>query len=88
MVLKCLIILYAQILSGFENLDIQDLFLNIFILFSAAELSSIEREDDIFTQEFSDEESDYGDGVLKIISNCITGRLNSYFLLNESSSLY
>ena len=62
MVLKCLIILYAQILSGFENLDIQDLFLNIFILFSAAELSSIEREDDIFTQEFSDEESDYGDG--------------------------
>ena len=62
LVLKCLIILYAQILSGFENLDIQDLFLNIFILFSAAELSSIEREDDILAQEFSDEESDYGDG--------------------------
>ena len=61
LVLNCLIILYAQILSGFENLDIQDLFLNIFILFSAAELSSIEREDDIFAQEFSDEESDYGD---------------------------
>ena len=33
MVLMCLIILYAQILSGFENMDIQDLFLSIFILF-------------------------------------------------------
>ena len=32
--------------------------LKYFYSFSAAELNSIESEDDIFTQEFSDEESD------------------------------
>ena len=33
MVLKCFIILYAQIFSCFENCDIQDLTVSIFIVF-------------------------------------------------------
>ena len=36
--------------------------LKYFYSFSAAELKSIESEDDVFAQEFSDKESDYGNG--------------------------
>ena len=35
--------------------------LKYFYSFSAAELNNIESEDEVFTQEFSYEESDYGD---------------------------
>ena len=35
--------------------------LKLFYSFSAAELNSIDSEDDIFAQEFLDEEYDYGD---------------------------
>ena len=35
--------------------------LKYFYFFSAAELNNIESEDKVFTQEFSYEESDYGD---------------------------
>ena len=60
MVLKCLIIFYAQILPGSENQDIQDLILNIFILFSAQEFKRIESEEELFVKEFLDE-GFYGD---------------------------
>ena len=60
MVLKCLIIFYAQILPASENQDIQDLILNIFILFSAQEFKRIESEEELFVKEFSDE-GFYGD---------------------------
>ena len=36
--------------------------LSIFFFFSPAELNNIENEDEVFAQEFSCEESDYGDG--------------------------
>ena len=35
--------------------------LKYFYYFSAAELNNIESENEFFTQEFSDEDSDYGD---------------------------
>ena len=35
--------------------------LKYFYYFSTAELNNIEREDEVFAQEFSYEESDYGD---------------------------
>ena len=62
--------------------------LKYFYSFSAAELNNIESEDEVFVQEFSCEESDYGDSDVKMLNNCISGRLNNnYFLLNESSIL-
>ena len=87
MVLMCLIILYAQILSGFENMDIQDLFLNIFILF---QLQSwiVFRARTTFSLKSFQTKKVVMIAMMKIISNCVAGMLNNYFLLNESSSLY
>ena len=39
--------------------------LKYFYSFSAAELNSIESEEKVFAQEFSDEESDYGDNDIE-----------------------
>ena len=59
MVLKCFIILYAQVLSCFENRDIQDLTWSNF--FSTVALNNVESEEEVFALEFSGKESHYGD---------------------------
>ena len=63
--------------------------LKYFVSFSATELNNIESEDEVSAQEFSYEESNYGDSNDSNDSNCIASRLNNnYFPLSESSSLY
>ena len=63
------------------------LYLIKYFSFSAAVLNNIESVDEVFAQEYSYEESDYGDSDDD--NNCIAGRLNNnYFPLNRSSSLY
>ena len=60
--------------------------LKYFYSFSAAELNNFESED---FRNFHAKRVIMEIAMMKILSNCISGRLNnSYFPLNESSSLY
>ena len=60
-----------------------------FYSFSAAELNNIESEDEVLRRNFHVKRVIMEIVMMKILNNCISGRLNSnYFPLNESPSHY
>ena len=63
--------------------------LKYFYSFSAAELNNIESEDEVLRRNFHVKRVIMEIVMMKILNNCISGRLNSnYFPLNESPSHY
>ena len=63
--------------------------LKYFYSFSAAQLNNIESENEVLFRNFHAKRVIMEIAMMKILNNCISGRLNNnYFPLNESSSLY
>ena len=82
-VLMCFIIIYAQILSCFENRDVQDLTLSIFIIFQLQSLILLILGMKLLLRSFQAKRVIIETAMMKIFNNCISGRLNNYFPLNE-----
>ena len=57
----------------YEKVRRTNALLKYFYYFSEAELNNIESEDKVFPHGFSFKESNYGDKMMKIFNNSITG---------------